>query len=72
MWNSIKTGFGLAIGLTIGKGVLNVAANKMLKNLANDDEHMADAKVNRPESYEILKKYRTKKTEESVEEEESQ
>lgn len=70
MWENIKKGFGLAVGVCIGHGLVNAIAESYLEWRANNDEVYKKAKAENSSRYEILKKYRTKK-EETVDEEES-
>ena len=71
MLKNIKKGFGFGIGYCLGKGVINVIGINMLRHVANDDKYMEDLRNRNPDSYEVIKKYKTKK-EESVEESEEE
>ena len=67
MWKNIKKGFGLAIGWSFGKAIVGVIGTAIMRSSANDKKYVDGLKERRPDLYEELKKYQTKK-EESVEE----
>lgn len=71
MWKNIKKGFGLAIGWSFGEAIVGVIGTAILRSSANDKKYVDGLKERRPDLYEELKKYQTKK-EESVEETEEE
>ena len=59
MKNSIKQGFGLAIGYTLAMTLLHVVSESFMKKAAKDEKYMEGLKDRDPEFYEKLKKYQS-------------
>ena len=58
MLNSLKKGFGCAVGVILGHAVLNIVSRNILKTVAKDDKTMERLKERKPDDYEFLKKYK--------------
>lgn len=58
MKQSMKTGFGLMIGLSLGYVTFNVAGRLLLYAFANNESFMERLKVHDPEFYEVMLKHR--------------
>ena len=57
---SIKSGFGWAVGLSLGFATVRFVRRMVFEWGANDDDYMEWAKEHNPKQYEMLLKYRHK------------
>lgn len=60
MKNSIKVGFGLAVGSILGAATMKFISESLMKWGAKDKDFMKYEKANNPDLYENLKKYQPK------------
>lgn len=68
MMNSIKKGFGLAVGGLLGYATVRMVSDEILKWGAKDEALMERMKTKNPEVYENLKKHQEESESEEKEE----